>query len=134
RQRIVDLPTFRTDNASWRLVAEPAHLSVTMFLTPSAAVAKTSPAGNRQGPPCGGRYEGRTHGAPTRHPTPSRRPACPVHLLGPGPRQGLVLQVVGTLFAGRTRGALRPDPSQPPRRPAHPARTGKGHPFRPPSA
>src|SRR5262249_59685344 len=134
RQRIVDLLASRSDNASRTWVAELTLFPGTMNLTPSAAVARTSPAGNRQGPPRGGHQEGRICGTATRHPSPPCRPVYPVYLLCPGPRQGLVLQVVGALSAGPTRGPLRPDPGQPPRRPAPPARVGAGHPVRPPPA
>ena len=50
------------------------------------------------------------------------------------PLRGLVPQVVAPLPGGRPRGPLRPDPGQPPRRPAHLARAGAGHPLHPPPA
>ena len=69
-----------------------------------------------------------------RHQSPYRRPLRQAHLLHSGPRRDLVPQVVAPLSGGRTRGPLRPDASQPPCRPAHPARTGEGHSLHPPPA
>ena len=86
---------------------------------------------NRQRSHHGGHHGRRIHGASTRHQSAPCRPACPVHLLGLGPCQGLVSQVVAPLSRSWTRRSLRPDPSQPPRRSAHFARTGEDNPVHP---
>ena len=66
RQLIVELHASRTDMASWRFVAAPAHLPPARSFTRPPAVPKTSPAGNRQRPHCGGHHERRTRSASTR--------------------------------------------------------------------
>jgi hypothetical protein len=95
---------------------------------------KTTPAGNRQRPPHGGSHDRRTRGSSSSHHPAPRRPTCQRHLRRRRPLRGLVPQVVGPLLAGRARGSLRPYAGQPPRRPAHVARTGENYPLRPPSA
>src|SRR3954467_5411299 len=121
----------RTDNASFIPVGACPSWHV-RELPPRRR--RTTPAGNRQRPPRGGSHARRTRGASARrYPTP-RRPPHQDHLHGPGPLRGLVPQVVAPLFAVRPRRPLRADPGQPPRRPAHLARTGEVHPHRPPPA
>src|SRR5260370_23413232 len=73
------------------------------------------------------------HGTPTCHYSPTRRPPCQGHLPRGGLLRVLVQQVLAPLFGVWCGGSLRPHPGQPPRRPAHSARTGAHHPLHPPA-
>src|SRR5512135_1817437 len=131
---------FLTDSASfrfWRFGPTAHHFALwrpVPFLTtppipsrPSLG-RRTTSAGNRQRPPRGGSHARRTRGSSSRHHPAPRRPTRQGRLCRRRPLQVLVPQVVGPLPAGRPRGSLRPDPSQPPCCPTHLARTGAGHP------
>src|SRR5512135_2718928 len=58
---------------------------------------RVTSVGNRQRPHHGGTHARRIRGTPTCHLASPQRPTCPVHLSGPEPLPGLVLQVVAPL-------------------------------------
>src|SRR5262245_53338946 len=133
RHHIVEFFPRRTASTSLRLLTASPPSSAAPPALARPGPARVTPVGNRWRPPSGGPHERRIHGTPTCHRPPPRRPPRPADLPGAGPHRGLVPQVVAPLPRLRRRGPVRPDPGTP-RRPAHPARVGTGHPLRPPSA
>src|SRR5271157_1776393 len=116
--------------ASLRVVRAPSSRGTCLLLFLSD-LSKVTSAGNRQRPPYGGNHERRIQRSSTRYHSPPRRPHCQADLPDARPLRVLVPQVVAPLPGVRRRGPLRPDPCQPLRHPAHPARVGAHHPLYP---